>query len=70
MVESILKDQKKLLPCSVLLEGEYNAKGVFIGVPVRLGKNGVEEIVELDLSPQEKSDFSKSIKHIQKIFKP
>lgn len=67
MVESILKDQKKVLPCSVLLEGEYDTNGAFAGVPVRLGKNGAEEIIELELSPQEKSDFNKSISHIKEI---
>lgn len=67
MVESILKDQKKLLPCSVLLEGEYDTNGFFAGVPVRLGKNGVEEIVELNLSTQEKFDFIKSVNHIKKL---
>jgi malate dehydrogenase len=53
MVESILLDQKRILPCCVMLEGEYSIKGVCIGVPVKLGARGVEQIVELKLTPDE-----------------
>jgi malate dehydrogenase len=55
MIESILKDEKRVLTCSVYLEGEYGIKGVFLGVPVILGKNGVEKIIEIKLLPEEKA---------------
>jgi malate dehydrogenase len=55
MVESILKDKKKVLPCSVYLEGEYGINGVFVGVPVKLGANGVEKIYEIRLTSEEKA---------------
>lgn len=61
MIEAIVKDKRKILPCSVLLEGEYGFEGVFTGVPVKLGKKGVEEIVELDLSEKEKEELRKSV---------
>ena len=67
MAESILKDQKKVLPCAALLEGEYGIKGIFAGVPVKLGKMGVEEVVELDLSKKEREAFEKSVKHIKSL---
>jgi malate dehydrogenase len=54
MVESILKDQKKILPCSVYLMGEYGIEGVFLGVPVKLGVSGVDEILEIKLSDEER----------------
>ena len=53
MVEAILRDQKRILPCSAYLQGEYGIEGVFVGVPVRLGAQGVEEILELKLTPEE-----------------
>ncbi|MAE42454.1 malate dehydrogenase [Candidatus Woesearchaeota archaeon] len=65
MVEAILKDQKKLLPCTAYCEGEYGAKDIFIGVPVILGKSGVEEIVEMVL--EEQQQMNESIKHIKKL---
>ncbi len=55
MAESILKDQKKILPSSAYLMGEYGIEGVYIGVPVKLGAGGVEQILEIELSPQERS---------------
>lgn len=54
MAESILKDEKRVLPCSVLLEGEYGISGVFLGVPVILGRNGVEKIIEIKLTEEER----------------
>lgn len=65
MIESILKDLKKVLPCSVLLEGEYGVNGIFAGVPVKLGKNGVEEIVEIELTEEEKQALQKSVEHVR-----
>ncbi|MDA2922762.1 malate dehydrogenase [Patescibacteria group bacterium AH-259-L07] len=55
MIEAILKNTKQIFPCSVYLEGEYGLKGLFIGVPVRLGSGGAEEIVELDLTLRERN---------------
>lgn len=60
MVESILNDEKKIITASILLEGEYGIKDTFIGVPVKLGKNGVEEIIEIDLTIEEKKALEKS----------
>jgi len=54
MAESILKDAKRVLTCSVLLQGEYGISGVFLGVPVILGRQGVERILEFDLLPEER----------------
>ena len=60
MVESILFDKKQILPCTAYLEGEYGIDGLYVGVPVKLGANGVEEIVEFDLTPDEASALKKS----------
>ena len=60
MIESILKDQKRILPCSAYLTGEYGLKDVFIGVPVSLGANGIENIIELKLSGEELAALHKS----------
>ena len=65
VVESILHDQKKMIPCSVLVEGEYGEDDICIGVPVILGKNGVEKIVELDLNAEEKEKFAASAKAVR-----
>ena len=56
VVESIIHNQKKMIPCSVLLEGEYGESDLCIGVPVILGKNGIEKIVELELTADEKEN--------------
>ncbi|MEE8481457.1 MAG: malate dehydrogenase [Desulfobacterales bacterium] len=60
MAESILKDKKKILPCAAYLEGEYGIENLFIGVPVKLGANGIEEIIQIDLTDEEKSALQKS----------
>jgi malate dehydrogenase len=60
LVESILRDQKKVIPCCVLLEGEYGQKDICIGVPVVIGKNGVESIIDYKLNDEEKALFEKS----------
>lgn len=65
VVESILHDQKKMIPCSVLVEGEYGEDDICIGVPVILGRNGVEKIVELDLNAEEKEKFAASAKAVR-----
>lgn len=60
MVESIVKDKKKILPCAAYLEGEYGINGIFFGVPIKLGANGVEEIIEIDLTDEEKEMIKNS----------
>jgi malate dehydrogenase len=66
MVEAIVYDKKKIIPSCVLLEGEYGVKGLFVGVPVVLGKSGVEKIIEIDLTDAEKAAFAKSIEAVKK----
>jgi malate dehydrogenase len=61
MVEAMLKDKKKILPCSTYLEGEYGVKGAFAGVPVKLGAAGVEQVVEIKLGADEQAAFMKSV---------
>ena len=68
MAESYLKDLKKQLPCAAYLNGEYNVKNLYVGVPVVIGKEGVEKIIEIPLSPTEKRDFDHSIKSVQELF--
>ena len=68
MAESYLKDLKKQLPCAVHLNGEYGAKDIYAGVPVIVGKNGVEKVIEIKLSENEKKDFDNSIKSVQELF--
>src|SRR5882762_4005806 len=60
MVESIVLDQKRLLPCAAWLEGEYGLSGMYCGVPCKLGKNGLEQIIEVELTAEEKSALKKS----------
>jgi malate dehydrogenase len=60
MVESIVKDKKKILPCAAYLEGEYGINGIYFGAPVKLGANGLEEIIEIDLNEAEKEAIKKS----------
>jgi malate dehydrogenase len=67
MVESIVKDKKRILPCSVLLQGEYGLKDVFVGIPVKLGKKGVEEIIELKLTDEEKQALYASASRVKSI---
>jgi malate dehydrogenase len=65
VVESIVHNQKKCIPCSVYLEGEYGESDICVGVPVILGKNGIEKIVELKLSEEEKAKFAESAKSVR-----
>src|SRR4029453_13724897 len=60
MVEAILKDKKKILPCAAYLDGQYGVRGLYVGVPVKLGRSGVEQIVEITLTPDEQAGFKKS----------
>ncbi len=66
MAESYLRDQKRTLPCSALLEGQYGVKGLFVGVPVVIGAGGVERVIELDLDEQEKAMLAKSVESVKK----
>ena len=68
MAESYLKNQKKQLPCAAYLKGEYGVKDLFAGVPVIIGKNGVEKVIELELSNEEKKQFSHSIQAVKDLF--
>jgi malate dehydrogenase len=67
MSESILKDKKKILPCAVYLEGEYGIKDLFIGVPVKLGSGGAEEIIEIKLTKEEDAALQNSAAAVQEL---
>ncbi len=67
MVEAILKDKKKILPCAVYLEGEYGIKGLFVGVPVKLGAKGAEEVVEIELTADENAALQKSSSSVREL---
>jgi malate dehydrogenase len=67
MVDAILKDKKKILPCSVYLEGEYGINGLFVGVPVKLGARGIEEIIQIKLAPEEKAALDKSAGAVREL---
>jgi malate dehydrogenase len=67
MAESILKDKKKVLPCAAYLEGEYGINGLFVGVPVKLGSNGIEKIYEIQLTDAEKALLQKSAAAVQEL---
>ena len=68
MAESYLKDLKKQLPCAVYLNGEYETKNIYAGVPVIIGSDGVEKIIEIKLTEEEKVNFEKSIKAVRELF--
>ncbi len=67
MAESILKDKKKILPCAVYLEGEYGINNLFVGVPCKLGKNGVEQIIEISLTNDERAALQKSAGAVEEL---
>jgi len=67
MVEAILKDKKKILPCAAYLEGEYGINGLYVGVPVKLGSNGVEEIIQINLTTEERAALQKSAAAVQEL---
>ena len=67
MVDSIVHDQKRVLPCAALCQGEYGIDGLFVGVPVKLGKDGVEEIIEIDLSDAEREDLQRSAASVREL---
>ena len=67
MVEAIVKDKKKILPCAAYLEGEYGIKGLFAGVPVKLGEKGIEEILQLNLTPEENAALQRSAASVKEL---
>ena len=69
MVEAVLKDKKKILPCSVFLKGEYGIHDLFVGVPCKLGANGLEEIVQITLTPDEDAALKKSAAAVDELVK-
>jgi malate dehydrogenase len=67
MVEAILRDKKRLIPCAAYCDKEYGVGGFYVGVPVVLGARGVERIVELELTPEERADFQKSVEAVKSL---
>jgi len=67
MVASVLRDKKKILPCAAYLQGEYGLDGLFVGVPVKLGRAGIEEIVELELSEAERAELERSAEAVREL---
>jgi len=65
MVEAIVNDQKRILPCSAWLEGEYGMSGLFLGVPVKLGRNGLERVLEVTLTDDERPALEKSAQAVR-----
>jgi malate dehydrogenase len=69
MVEAILKDKKKILPCAAYLEGEYGINGLFVGVPCKLGERGLEQIIQIKLTPEEQGALQKSADAVKELVK-
>ncbi|MBI2154866.1 MAG: malate dehydrogenase [Candidatus Rokubacteria bacterium] len=67
MIEAILKDKKKILPCAAYLDGQYGIQGLYVGVPVKLGRGGVEQVVEITLTPEEDAAFKKSVAAVREL---
>src|SRR5580704_705050 len=67
MVEAILKDKKKILPCAAYLQGEYGISGLYVGVPVKLGAKGIEQIIEIKLTAEEKAGLEKSAAAVKEL---
>jgi malate dehydrogenase len=71
MVEAIVRDQKRIFPCCALLNGEYGLNNIYLGVPVKLGKNGIEQIIELQLNDDEKQlvkDSAAAVKEVMDVY--
>jgi malate dehydrogenase len=68
MVEAILKDKRKILPCAAYLTGEYGFNNLFVGVPVKLGRNGIEQIIEITLTEDERAALQKSADAVRELF--
>ena len=67
MAEAILRDRKKILPCAAYLEGEYGIHGLFVGVPVKLGAGGVEKIIEISLTDEERQALHRSAGAVREL---
>jgi malate dehydrogenase len=67
MAEAILKEKKKILPCATYLEGEYGINDLFIGVPVKLGAQGAEEVIQINLTAEEQAALQKSADAVQEL---
>lgn len=67
MIEAILKDKKKILPCAAYLDGQYGVKGLYVGIPVKLGRGGVEQVIEIKLTPEEQTAFKKSVSAVREL---
>ncbi len=67
MVEAILKDKKKILPCAAYLQGEYGIDGLYVGVPVKLGHKGMEQVIEINLTDDEKKELETSASHVKEL---
>ena len=67
MIEAILYDKKKILPCAAYLDGEYGIKGLFVGVPVKLGETGVEQVIEIKLTAEENAGLQKSAASVREL---
>jgi len=67
MVEAILKDKKKILPCAAYLEGEYGIKGLYVGVPVKLGSKGIEQIIQIKLTEHEQAELNRSAEAVKEL---
>ena len=69
MAESYLKDKKRVMPCAAHLDGEYDVRGMFIGVPIVIGEGGVERILEIEMSKEERDMFAKSVASVEGLLK-
>ena len=69
MVDAVLKDKKKILPCAAYLQGEFGLRDVYLGVPVKLGRRGVEQIIEIELLPEERAALAKSAEAVRELFR-
>ena len=67
MVDSIVLDQKRVLPCAALLQGEYGIDGIFMGVPCKLGEAGLEQVIEIELTPGERAQLSASADAVREL---
>ncbi|MBI3624658.1 MAG: malate dehydrogenase [Candidatus Rokubacteria bacterium] len=67
MIEAILRDKKKIVPCAAYLDGQYGVKGLYVGVPVKLGRGGAEQVIEIRLTPDEDAAFRKSVAAVREL---
>ncbi|HVE65857.1 MAG TPA: malate dehydrogenase, partial [Thermoanaerobaculia bacterium] len=69
MIDSIVLDQKRVLPCAALCQGEFGIDSLFVGVPVKLGTEGIEQIVEIELGPDERAALARSAESVRELFR-